>query len=69
MPMYEYRCPDCGRTYEELRRMSEADEKLECPHCGSKKPERQLSTFACGAGGGSGRLPVAARGVDLIEPR
>jgi putative FmdB family regulatory protein len=62
MPIYEYRCPDCDRTYEQLRKMSEADCDLECPHCGSRKPERQLSTFACSSGGTSGGSGCAPRG-------
>jgi putative FmdB family regulatory protein len=53
MPMYEYHCDSCGVQYEQLRRMSQADTGLECPVCGSEKVERQLSTFACGSGGGA----------------
>jgi putative FmdB family regulatory protein len=49
MPMYEYRCEDCGRKYEQLRRMSEADQDLHCPQCGSEKVKRQFS--ACAIGG------------------
>ncbi|MBM3793898.1 MAG: zinc ribbon domain-containing protein [Acidobacteria bacterium] len=59
MPMYEYRCNGCGKLYEQLRRMSEADTDLVCPHCASHKVERQLSCFAtggCGSGGGGGRF-------------
>jgi putative FmdB family regulatory protein len=60
MPMYEYRCEECGRTYEQLRRMSEADTNLECPHCGSHEVERQVSACAIGGtakGGGCGPSP------------
>jgi len=57
MPMYEYRCPDCGQSYEQLRRMSEADKDLECPNCGSPRPQRQVSKFACGSGSGGGCSP------------
>lgn len=49
MPMYEYRCQECGKLYEQLRRMSEADTNLECPHCGGKNVERQVS--ACSFSG------------------
>lgn len=59
MPIYEYRCEECGRTYEQIRRMSEADKDLQCPSCESEKVKRQVSTFAaggCGAGGGGGRF-------------
>jgi putative FmdB family regulatory protein len=55
MPMYEYRCEECGSAYEQLRKMSEADTNLECPYCKSKKIERLLSTCSFGApstGGG-----------------
>ncbi len=57
MPMYEYRCTACGETYEQLRRMSEADKDLVCPHCGSEQVERQISACSiggCGGGSGSG---------------
>ncbi len=56
--MYEYRCPECGHKYEQLRRMSEADTDLVCPHCASRKVERQLSCFATGgcSTGGGGRF-------------
>ena len=31
MPLYEYRCDACGRTFEELRASSQADEAIELP--------------------------------------
>jgi putative FmdB family regulatory protein len=55
MPMYEYRCENCGEKFEKLRRMSEADDGLLCPRCSSGRVERLLSSFAtggCGTGGG-----------------
>ncbi len=54
MPLYEYQCRKCGHSFEELRRMADADEARECPKCGAKKTERQFSTFASGGCGGSG---------------
>ena len=58
MPLYEYRCPKCGKTLEMLRRMQDADRDLECPECRSAQLERQLSTFATGGCGtpGAGRF-------------
>ncbi|MBS1855180.1 MAG: zinc ribbon domain-containing protein [Acidobacteria bacterium] len=59
MPLYEYRCGTCGKSFEQLRRMQDADRDLECPECKSREVERQLSTFSsggCGSGGGSGRF-------------
>jgi putative FmdB family regulatory protein len=56
MPLYEYRCQKCGKRFELLRRMQDADRELECPECRSDAVERLLSTFATGgctpSGGG-----------------
>lgn len=58
MPLYEYRCRKCGKSFEMLRRMSDADRELECPECLSTEVERLLSTFAAGGctPSGSGRF-------------
>jgi putative FmdB family regulatory protein len=58
MPLYEYKCRTCGKSFELLRRMHDADGDLKCPDCESAEVERQLSTFAtvgCGTTG-SGRF-------------
>ncbi|MBN9657946.1 MAG: zinc ribbon domain-containing protein [Acidobacteria bacterium] len=62
MPMYEYRCTECGHLYEQLRRMSEADQQLVCPRCASQQVERLVSACAVGASssggkGGGGCIP------------
>ena len=60
MPLYEYRCRDCGERFEVLQRLGERGDDLRCPSCGQPAPERQLSTFAstgasrAGAGAGCG---------------
>ncbi|HKE22122.1 MAG TPA: zinc ribbon domain-containing protein [Bryobacteraceae bacterium] len=57
MPLYEYRCQKCGKHFEMLRRIAEADRDLECPDCRSAEVERLLSTFATsGCGPGKGRF-------------
>ena len=58
MPLYEYRCQKCGKTFEMLRRMQDADRETECPECRSDEVERLLSTFATGgcAPSGGGRF-------------
>ena len=48
MPLYEYRRQTCGKGFELLRRMAEADSGAKCPDCDSEQTERQLSTFATG---------------------
>jgi len=46
MPIYEYRCPVCARTFEKLRSIRDSDKDVRCPHCESDKVERLLSGFA-----------------------
>ena len=53
MPIYEYRCEECGRVFEMLRRFSDADRDLKCPVCESEDIRRQVSSFAASAGSGS----------------
>ncbi len=48
MPLYEYRCNQCGEVFERLRRFSEADEKTPCPRCQAEDARRLLSSFATG---------------------
>lgn len=49
MPIYEYECSGCGHVTEQLRRMSDADGKVACEACGSRKTHRKHSVFsACG---------------------
>lgn len=43
MPIYEYICADCKVRFEELRKMSEADEPCECPECLGMKATRVVS--------------------------
>ena len=50
MPIYEYRCDQCGRTFEKLRKMQDDDRDIRCPHCDSEKAKRQMSGFATGGG-------------------
>ena len=46
MPLYEYRCGDCARTFELLRPMTQADEPARCPYCGGFRTTRAISLFA-----------------------
>jgi len=46
MPIYEYRCRGCGEVFDAFQRLGEDGEHLECPKCGTKKPEKLFSSFA-----------------------
>lgn len=49
MPLYEYTCNDCGRTFEFLTREGQAPA---CPGCGGTRLEKQFSTYAVSMGSG-----------------
>ncbi len=63
MPMYEYQCRDCDKSFEKLIASAAGrDNAVKCPHCGSKKTGRQISTFAVASASGSGSDPAPAQG-------
>jgi putative FmdB family regulatory protein len=48
MPIYEYRCLECGEKFEELvRSMNNHKPEVKCPECGGRKVEKLLSSFRC----------------------
>mgnify|MGYP001450459416 CR=1 FL=1 len=42
MPIYEYRCADCGAQHEHLQKLSDAP-ITRCPDCGSAHYEKLVS--------------------------
>lgn len=59
MPVYEYRCRQCGQEFEIRASISEYAKGLDavCPHCGAKDIERVIPVAAIldGGGGNPGR--------------
>jgi putative FmdB family regulatory protein len=54
MPVYEYRCAECGHRFSMIRPMKESDAGCECPLCGAPNARRLISRFtAIGAGDGA----------------
>ena len=53
MPIYTYRCKDCGSVSDFLVGVVADKEKLQCKKCGSKKVERALTSFSVGSSNGS----------------
>lgn len=53
MPIFEYRCTQCGCGFEKLVWSSQEKDAPECPKCKSKEVERVLSCFSKGGGGGA----------------
>jgi putative FmdB family regulatory protein len=53
MPIYEYRCDDCGTKFEKLVRRTADAAAVECPSCGEHHLTQELSTFAAQVNGAS----------------
>ena len=49
MAVYEYLCPKCGKQFEMMRPMSEAEKAAKCPKCGSEA-EKLMSSFGSNTG-------------------
>ena len=47
MPIFEYRCQQCGRQFEQI--VWKADAQPECPGCGTSRVNRLVSSFAVAA--------------------
>jgi putative FmdB family regulatory protein len=57
MPIYEYRCASCDRSFEALMRPT--DDGARCPHCDSSAVTREMSTFAARSHNGNGAAAAA----------
>ncbi len=50
MPIYEYTCAACNKSFDHLAKsMADADARVKCPSCGSVKTKRAMSVFAVSA--------------------
>jgi putative FmdB family regulatory protein len=46
MPVYDYICNDCKKSFEMVLTLAEHDkERISCPQCGSKNVEQQAAAF------------------------
>lgn len=60
MPIYEYKCSQCGHDFEEL--VFSLDETPPCPQCGCVEVEKLMSACAVqgeGSAAGPGAMPAA----------
>ncbi|MCX8083488.1 MAG: zinc ribbon domain-containing protein [Calditerrivibrio sp.] len=44
MPIYEFKCNDCGKTFSKL--LLKKEDTVECPSCKSANVEKQISAVA-----------------------
>jgi putative FmdB family regulatory protein len=46
MPVYDYACKDCHKTFERTLTLHEHDSaQMRCPNCGSKNIEQEAAAF------------------------
>jgi len=65
MPVYEYRCKDCGEDFDLFVRSAEQQKTPTCPYCGSEKVKKAVSLFGL-SGSGSGSTAGEACGPGPI---
>ena len=46
MPIFEFKCDDCGKEFERLV-FSSGKDPVACPDCNCTKTRKLLSVFAC----------------------
>lgn len=46
MPLYEYKCQQCGKRWEKIKKISESAQEFPCPNCGLVKNHRTVSQSA-----------------------
>lgn len=51
MPIYEYECNQCGKTFDFFHRTQSDSETVRCPECGASNVQRLLSTFSTSSEG------------------
>jgi putative FmdB family regulatory protein len=81
MPIYEYRCEDCGHRFDAIRPVQEREVPCTCPRCASTRSRVLFSASFRLVHGAPGRGPSASgtvtdaasgehpRSTDVVEQR
>lgn len=59
MPLYDYRCNDCGHVFEAIRPVAENTQAPPCPNCGSGNAALRITGFS-GVTVSAGRFRAAS---------
>jgi putative FmdB family regulatory protein len=59
MPVYEYRCEQCGEGFEVFVRSPSQQADSTCPNCGSERVKKAISLFGVGGTGGNSTSGIA----------
>ncbi len=58
MPLYEYKCRECGHRFEVLSRSGSTETRI-CPKCKAGNTEKLFSSFAVGNSSSPAAAPQA----------
>ncbi len=47
MPIYEYICDTCKKSFSLLQKVGATEKDTTCPKCGSQSVKKKLSLFSC----------------------
>lgn len=61
MPIYEYQCIKCNKSFGVLQRMGSSEKDTICPECGSRDVRKKLSAFCCSPGSPASPSPSYPR--------
>jgi putative FmdB family regulatory protein len=56
MPIYVFRCEECGQVFEVFVFRSEEEEEIKCPNCGSENVVKELAPFGLAGGKSCGGM-------------
>jgi putative FmdB family regulatory protein len=62
MPIYDYKCGECGKIFDIFHKVREVQEDILCPACGSMKHTRLLSAPSINMGSRPEAPPCATGG-------
>lgn len=63
MPIYEFKCRNCRKVFQDLFPSAEVDVKaIVCPECGEKQVDKLFSVFASEVKSSGAEMPAAACG-------
>ncbi len=60
MPVYEYRCKECGESFDLFVRSAAQQNAPHCPKCQSPQVKKAISLFGVGGASGDSKLNAAA---------
>lgn len=55
MPIYEYICNSCKKSFSLLQKVGSSEKDTVCPECGSRDVRKKISSFSC-----CGSLPLSS---------